>query len=1109
MEVIIMTNGQNGLSGFERNGNLICNCSWKPYSSHGPLNSWRPPIFGVPLKSKCGKAIRVAGLRVKALQKDESDNRLVGSGGVIEKELEFKPSFGEYLKAMETVKTGREKNQVNKSNSYKLKDDLEGNDAPLLERDERSVKLRAFKDRVKVSKVMESDEFGSNANGPGGEEDVVNAELDYRGRGIREFNHEVGGKESHVHAKRGGATSDEQWLRNSTRSSNSDLEDLNYRSYKLKDDLEVSDAPSSVRHERSVNLRRSSNREKVSGVMESDEFGDSGDGCSGQEDVVNAELDYRGGKIREFNYKVGGKESRVHANVRRRMGGGASDEHRLRNSTRSMNSDLVDLNYRSYNMKGDLEESYAPSLVTNENSVSLRRFNNREKVTGVMESDEFGDTGYGCSGQEDVVNTEFDYRGRRIREFNHKVGEKVSGVHADIRRKMGGEMSDGRWLRDHTSSMNSDSENFNETKSMKTRIAQRSPMVLDYIENIDRTIGIKENLARAKDSLEADKITDRRYVQKSRLSRSSDQAFLERGHGEDFEVERAAFKSFEQSNDVIGKTKVPMWKIEEKIQKLGNWLNGADIDMPEWMFSKAMRSARVKFTDHSVLRIIQILGKLGNWRRVLQVIEWLNIRERYKSHRLRHVYTTALHVLSKAKRPVEALNLFRAMQQEMCLYPDLVAYRSIAVTLGQAGYMKELFDVIDSMRSPPKKFKSGALGKRDLGLEPDTVVYNAVLNACVRRKQWEGAFWVLKQMKEKGLQPSTATYGLVMEVMLACGKYNLVHEFFKKVQKSSIPDALAYKVLVNTFWREGKTEEAVLAVKDMERRGIVGSAALYYDLARCLCTSGRCQEALDLIEKICKVANKPLVVTYTGLIQACLDSGNIQNAVYIFNQMRNFCPPNLVTCNIMLKAYVEHGLFEEAHELFNKMLDDGNHISRRSDYKFRVIPDTYTFNTMLDASIAENRWDDFEYFYEKMLHHGFHFNSNRHLRMVLDASRAGKGEVLEMTWKHLLQEDRIPPPPLVKERFCIMLEKEDFDSALACITPNSAGESQAFCKSAWLNLFEEKAQRFRKDTLIRLMHEARVVAARSNSPNPVLQNLLISCCDYNRPRVKVPGFNQT
>lgn len=65
-------------------------------------------------------------------------------------------------------------------------------------------------------------------------------------------------------------------------------------------------------------------------------------------------------------------------------------------------------------------------------------------------------------------------------------------------------------------------------------------------------------------------------------------------------------------------------------------LNGADVDMPEWMFSKMMRSAKIKYTDHTILRVIQILGKLGNWRRVLQVIEWLQMRERFKSYRLRY-----------------------------------------------------------------------------------------------------------------------------------------------------------------------------------------------------------------------------------------------------------------------------------------------------------------------------------------------------------------------------------------------------------------------------------------------------------------------------------------
>lgn len=56
---------------------------------------------------------------------------------------------------------------------------------------------------------------------------------------------------------------------------------------------------------------------------------------------------------------------------------------------------------------------------------------------------------------------------------------------------------------------------------------------------------------------------------------------------------------------------------------------------------------------------------------------------------------------------------------------------------------------------------------------------------------------------------------------------------------------------MNTLWQEGKTDEAVLAVQDMERRGVVGSAALYYDLARCLCSAGRCQEALEQVLFVC------------------------------------------------------------------------------------------------------------------------------------------------------------------------------------------------------------------------------------------------------------------
>uniref|UniRef100_A0A1D1YMK8 Pentatricopeptide repeat-containing protein At1g30610, chloroplastic n=1 Tax=Anthurium amnicola TaxID=1678845 RepID=A0A1D1YMK8_9ARAE len=566
-------------------------------------------------------------------------------------------------------------------------------------------------------------------------------------------------------------------------------------------------------------------------------------------------------------------------------------------------------------------------------------------------------------------------------------------------------------------------------------------------------------------------------------------------HVGDFDLDdRAAFKTFEVFTDVKNRPRILRMELEERIHNLAKRLNSTDVNMPEWQFSRMMHGAKIKFTDHSILRVVQILGAFGNWRRVLQVVEWLESRERFKSYKSRYIYTTVLSVLGKAKRPMEALNVFFAMHQELSSYPDLAAYHCIAVILGQAGLMKELFDVIDCMRAiPEKKFKLGVLQRWDPCLEPDLVVYNAVLNACVQQKQWNGAFWVLQELKQRGIRPSSTTYGLVMEVMLACGKYNLVHEFFRKAQKNSIPGTLNYKVLVNTFWREGKIDEAVLAVKDMERVGIVGSASLYYDLARCLCSAGRCEEALLQIDKLCKVAQKPLVVTYTGLIQTCLDCGSIHNATYIFDQMHKCCYPNVVTCNIMLKSYVEHGMFQEAKYLFQTILEGNKCINKRSDLIGKVVPDKFMFNTVMEACVDTKHWDDFEYVYQQMFHYGYHFDAKRHLHMVMEASRAGKVQVLDTTCEHLICSGRTPPPAIVKERVCLRLQDGDCVAALSCLDIDEPGQLQAYSEKSWLNILETNLTRFGEDVLIRLAYEINKLPSVSCQKRPMLQNLFTAC----------------
>lgn len=93
-----MTNIQMGLSLNEKGGILgACYTSQEPLFNFFHKAKNLKKSHGVFLKSRnCG--------RISVLLKGEESN-----GGIIEKEFEFKPSFDEYLKVMENVKSSREK----------------------------------------------------------------------------------------------------------------------------------------------------------------------------------------------------------------------------------------------------------------------------------------------------------------------------------------------------------------------------------------------------------------------------------------------------------------------------------------------------------------------------------------------------------------------------------------------------------------------------------------------------------------------------------------------------------------------------------------------------------------------------------------------------------------------------------------------------------------------------------------------------------------------------------------------------------------------------------------------------------------------------------------
>ncbi|KAL9341284.1 hypothetical protein Peur_067503 [Populus x canadensis] len=507
------------------------------------------------------------------------------------------------------------------------------------------------------------------------------------------------------------------------------------------------------------------------------------------------------------------------------------------------------------------------------------------------------------------------------------------------------------------------------------------------------------------------------------------------------------------------------WRGEgEAIRFLVDRLSCREVSVKDWKLAKIMKQSGLRFSEGQLLKIVEELGNKGKWSQAMAVVEWVYNDKERRDCKSRFVYTKLLSVLGKERRAQEALSIFNLMREDRRIYPDMAAYHSIAVTLGQTGLLKELVKVIECMRQKPSKRINKMLNKNwDPVLEPDLVIYNAILNACVPSQQWKGVSWVFQQLRRSGLKPNGATYGLAMEVMLLSGKYKSVHEYFRKMKKSGESlKALTYKVLVRAFWEEGRVNEAVEAVRDMEQRGVVGAASVYYELACCLCYNGRWQDAMLEVEKMKRLRyKKPLEVSLTGMIASSMDGGHIDNCISIFEHMKAHCVPNIGTINTMLKVYSRSDLFSEAKELF----EDIKGVDHSGT---TIIPDGYTYSSMLEVSARALQWEYFEYVYKEMSFSGYQLDQIKHAPLLVEASRSGKNHLLEHAFDEILEAGEIPHPLLFTEMVFQATAQENYERAVTLVN-TMAHASFQISERQWTDLFEKNGEKISQDSLDKLL----------------------------------------
>ncbi|GFZ11106.1 tetratricopeptide repeat (TPR)-like superfamily protein [Actinidia rufa] len=300
------------------------------------------------------------------------------------------------------------------------------------------------------------------------------------------------------------------------------------------------------------------------------------------------------------------------------------------------------------------------------------------------------------------------------------------------------------------------------------------------------------------------------------------------------------------------------------------------------------------------------------------------------------MYTTLMKGYMKGGRVKDTVKMLEAMrhQEDSASQPDHVSYTTVVSALVKVGSMERARQVLAEMTRigvPANRITYNILLKgycqqlqmhkaKELiqemtdcvGIEPDVVSYNTLIDGCILVDDSAGALGYFNDMRARGIAPTKISYTTLMKAFALSGQPKLANKVFDEMLKDPRVkvDVVAWNMLVEGYCRLGLIEEAKKIVERMKENGFYPNVSTYGSLASGIAVARKPGEALLLwnevrercgVEKEGEVSNsssmipplKPDEGLLDTLADICVRAAFFRKALEIVACMEdNGIPPN-------------------------------------------------------------------------------------------------------------------------------------------------------------------------------------------------------------------------
>ncbi|XP_047089791.1 pentatricopeptide repeat-containing protein At3g29290-like isoform X2 [Lolium rigidum] len=369
------------------------------------------------------------------------------------------------------------------------------------------------------------------------------------------------------------------------------------------------------------------------------------------------------------------------------------------------------------------------------------------------------------------------------------------------------------------------------------------------------------------------------------------------------------------------------------------------------------------------------LMRLGQSNKVRSAMELFDSMRASGLQPTAHACNSLLASLIRRGYPADARKMFEFMKEKRLAtgHTYTLMLKAVARTEGYISAL-QMFSEIEEGKESREAL--------------DVIVYNTMISACGRAKEWRQVEKLWRRLAENNsLTGGTLmTYDLLVSTFVQCGQSELAVAAYEEMLRNGLdPSEDIMKAVVASCTREGRWEFALATFRRMLSAGMKPNIIAFNSIINSLGKAGEDELAFRMYHLLISSGLEPDQYTWSALLSALHRSGRCWDALDLFHGIKSKHPSvlNSHLYHIALMSCERLGQWEHALQLLWMMEKHGlqisavsyNHVIRACEVacepkvalkvyqrmtRERCSPDTFTHLSVIRACIWGSLWDEVE-----------------------------------------------------------------------------------------------------------------------------------------------------